>query len=532
MEQAQAIREIVGMARRRIGILIGVAIFGVIASGFTAYILPPVYQSSARILVESQKIPAALARSTVTASAAERVQLIKQRLMTRDNLVQVIEDLGLFLDREDLSVSEQIEILRDATVIRPIAVSRKRARRGNNRRISAFVIRVSFNNPGQAAKIANEFVTTVLDQNLRARTERASETLDFFQQEEDRLSTQLASIESEITQFKQDNAGALPESLDFRRSEIARLANSDLQLDRRILELEEERGGLEERLEKISEGSGPPPDSNKGRQLQKMENLLVQKLAIFSENHRDVRRLRAQIEALQAESAVEEPSADPAEARSARKGEVERRIALLDTQITLLNDQKGEIEKKRKRYEESIQRTPNIEMALRGYYRKHDDTQDQLKEIVRKRASAETGERLEVNQQAERFEVIENATAPEKPVSPNRRKILALGSGVSLGLAVALAFLVELMNPAIRTAAQMERQLDLRPVATIPYILTAAERRRRRFWTVTLAIIVLAGFPLLLYGVDQHYLPLELMGQRVAERTGLDEVIRMIEARF
>ncbi|MEL6475852.1 MAG: Wzz/FepE/Etk N-terminal domain-containing protein, partial [Pseudomonadota bacterium] len=522
-----------GMARRRIGILIGVAIFGVIASAFTAYILPPVYESSAKILVESQKIPVALARSTVTASAAERVQLIKQRLMTRDNLVQVIEDLGLFRDRDDLTVSEQIEILRDSTSIRPIAVSRKRARRGNNRRISAFVIKVSFNNPGQAAKIANEFVTTVLDQNLRARTERASETLDFFQQEEERLSAQLASIESEITEFKRENEGALPDSLDFRRSEIARLANTDLQLDRRILEMEEERGSLEEKLEKLGEGeAGPPPESAKGRQLQKMENLLVQKLAIFSENHRDVRRLRAQIEALQAERVADSPNAAPEESRSAREADIKRRIDLLNTQITLLKDQKGEIEKKRTRYEESIQRTPNIEMALRGFYRKHDDTQDQLKEIVRKRASAETGERLEVNQQAERFEVIENATAPEKPVSPNRRKILALGSGVSLAFAVALAFLIELMNPAIRSAAQMERQLDLRPVATIPYIMTQTERRRRRFWGVTLAIIVLAGFPLLLYAVDQHYLPLELMGQRIAERTGLDEVIRMIEARL
>ena len=58
-----------------------------------AYKLPPVYLSTALILVESQQIPSELARSTVTTSAADRLELIEQRLMTRENLLEIIERL-------------------------------------------------------------------------------------------------------------------------------------------------------------------------------------------------------------------------------------------------------------------------------------------------------------------------------------------------------------------------------------------------------------------------------------------------------
>jgi hypothetical protein len=36
--------------------------------------------------------------------------------------------------------------------------------------------------------------------------------------------------------------------------------------------------------------------------------------------------------------------------------------------------------------------------------------------------------------------------------------------------ALALAFLLDIANPVVRTAAQMERQLDLQPVVCIPEI--------------------------------------------------------------
>ena len=55
-----------------------------------AMFLPPIYESKATILIESQQIPRDLVRSTVTSFADERIQVIKQRVMTSSTLVDII----------------------------------------------------------------------------------------------------------------------------------------------------------------------------------------------------------------------------------------------------------------------------------------------------------------------------------------------------------------------------------------------------------------------------------------------------------
>ncbi|MEM6933023.1 MAG: hypothetical protein AAF526_05475, partial [Pseudomonadota bacterium] len=381
---------------------------------------------------------------------------------------------------------------------------------------------------------ANEFVTTVLDQNLRARTERASETLTFFEQEEERISGALNALEVEITSYKSENELALPQNLDFNRTEVARMATTDLEIDRKLLELEEQRAGLESTLKQLAASSTSTEAlSPEEQQLRQLENLLVQKRAVFAESHREIRTLKAQISAIEASlPQISTEDGETTDVRGLQKATIERQLSLLDTQITLLRDQKDGLQKRTVQLKSSIQQTPNVEMTLGAYYREREDLQTQLANVVKKRAEAQTGEKLELNQQAERFEVIENALVPDNPISPNRKKIVAFGSAASLGLAAAIAFLIELLNPAIRTAHQLERKLDLRPVVTIPYIQTRSERRRKRALLIAILLFVGVGIPAVLAAIDQYYLPLELLGVKIAERTGLDEVIRILEQRL
>jgi hypothetical protein len=56
----------------------------------------PIYRSEGKVLVENQDIPKDLVMPTITDSANQRVQMIQQRIMTRDNLLQIIRKFGLF----------------------------------------------------------------------------------------------------------------------------------------------------------------------------------------------------------------------------------------------------------------------------------------------------------------------------------------------------------------------------------------------------------------------------------------------------
>ena len=63
-----------------------------------------------KILVQSQQIPSELVRPTVTSAAQERIQVIQQRTMTRDNLIAIADKFKLFPDKRALmSVTELVE---------------------------------------------------------------------------------------------------------------------------------------------------------------------------------------------------------------------------------------------------------------------------------------------------------------------------------------------------------------------------------------------------------------------------------------
>ena len=62
----------------------------------TALFMPPLYRASARILVEAPQIPTELARSTVSTSAVEQMEVIRQQITTRAYLLKLANRLHVY----------------------------------------------------------------------------------------------------------------------------------------------------------------------------------------------------------------------------------------------------------------------------------------------------------------------------------------------------------------------------------------------------------------------------------------------------
>ena len=75
--------------------------------------LPNVYQSTAKILIESQQVPEAFVRSTVTSDVNSRLQTIGQEVQSRARLEELINRFGLYADlRRRMPIEEVIERMR------------------------------------------------------------------------------------------------------------------------------------------------------------------------------------------------------------------------------------------------------------------------------------------------------------------------------------------------------------------------------------------------------------------------------------
>ena len=94
-EYELTLNDYLSILKRRIWQIVVIASVIMIASIFVAVLLPPIYQSTGTILVESQQISNDVIRSSDTSLADERIEVIKRRVMTRENLFRIMQKYNL-----------------------------------------------------------------------------------------------------------------------------------------------------------------------------------------------------------------------------------------------------------------------------------------------------------------------------------------------------------------------------------------------------------------------------------------------------
>jgi uncharacterized protein involved in exopolysaccharide biosynthesis len=173
-----------GVLKRRWPFFV-VPLLSVLLIGTAVTVLwPATYFSEGKILVQSQQIPTELVRPTVTSAAQERIQVIQQRTMTRDNLLEIVEKFKLFPERRTLmSPTQLIELMKQSIRIEPVAQPLAFSRTTSQNPTVIFTVGFEYSDPQNAARVANELVTRILDLDLRDRTSRATDTTKFLARE-------------------------------------------------------------------------------------------------------------------------------------------------------------------------------------------------------------------------------------------------------------------------------------------------------------------------------------------------------------
>lgn len=183
-----------------------------------------------------------------------------------------------------------------------------------------------------------------------------------------------------------------------------------------------------------------------------------------------------------------------------------RRAEDLARQTTLLTQQKLLLEERIVVIERALAAAPEVERQLGAMERELTQLQEEASMISTRRTEAAMNQQLESQNQFERFEVLETAIVPEYPVSSGRRKLAMAGAMGSGMLAVGLALALEFLSKGIRTASQLEKELNIRPVVVIPNLDKQKMRRRRRLGLIGMALAVMAGLSYAVGGRIQELL--------------------------
>jgi polysaccharide chain length determinant protein (PEP-CTERM system associated) len=506
---------------RRLPYFLVVAALLIAVAVTIAFVLPTKYRSSASMLVEPQQIPGELAESMVPINAYEQIQIIEQRLMTRANLLEMAQKIGLDANQPDLTASEIVRDVRQGIEFIGFEpdVTKMRGVPG------ATVIGVTFEapTPQLAYRGVSELVNLILAENVKLRTGRAGDTLEFFQGEVEQLETSLAGKSKELAEFKTQNVKALPDSMVMVRTQQERAQAQLIDLEREEASLRNQRATVVWVFERTGRSAATATLSPEEEQLQMLQSQLVQARAIYNASSPQVRLLQTQLTALQqlvdqqqAARAVPDAAGNPAKPLT----ELDAELAPIDDRLKYIAEEKATLDQTLADLEKSIEAMPKNEMVISNMERDLASLQAQYDAALKNRGQAELGERMEVMSKGERFSLIEQPSLPSAPSAPKRMLIAAAGLVGGIAGGIGLVLLLEMLNRSIRRPLDIANGLGIQPLATIPYIRTGSETRWKRSAIIAALVMALGVIPLALLMVHIYYMPLDLLFASWGEALG------------
>lgn len=487
--------------RYRLALVVAVAVG---ASGSYGYslMLPNEYTATTLVLVEEDTLSSSYVRSPVTVDLEARLRTLREQVLSRTRLQDVMARYALFADQSswELRLSEMRDRI-DVSVTRT----------------DAFRISFTYTDPILARDVTNTLAQLFIGDSRSAMVRQSEGTSSLLDQRMSTVGADLSVKEDELASFKARHRGSLPEEISDTVSALD-FAKSQLNTTTADLAAARDRLGRLERLAVVPTDVGG--DSPTARQLARqllatggadleeriasqptvvrLEARRLQRASLLqtvTERHPDVRFLDMEIAGLEGQLANQLADPTGAGAATAVAGTSDLLDLQLDDarrQITLLEQRRSDLQNEIAGYQQRIAAAPGVEQELRDLERQYDSLENEFRELRTRRMEASLAGNLDSDPSGG-FKVLDPAVAPERKSSPARTFFLLAGAVAGLGLAVGSAFAYEMIVQPLHTVSELERHLGVPVLSAIPAIPGRSRRRRRLFTRLAAAVVVIAA---------------------------------------
>jgi polysaccharide chain length determinant protein (PEP-CTERM system associated) len=463
--------------------------------------VPRVFTAHTVILVEPQKVPGEYVSSTVTIDLQGRLRTITQQIKSRTRLEKIINDYDLYPDiRESATMTDAVEEFQDNIEVTV---------RGGN---SAFEVSFSGQDPVKVRDVTNTIANLFIEDNLKLRESQAAGTTMFLDRELEKLQQALEQKEAEIREFKERHSGYLPKDMNQNYRMMGLLQKQLDSLNATIQQTKDRKIVLESQLSNLrrmeaqfggSTVPEPDPDASDagGEQastridtpaLAELRNTLRNLKSRYSDQHPDViktqtaiAKLEKDLEAQKAEGGAEDAGSEGADYGAYGEGslfaaqieELYGQVRQVSDEMKSLFDEQQRISRELQVYQDRVESGPRLEQMEVDLMRGYSETQENYRELMDKKFKAKLAENLEVSQQGEQFRILDLAQLPDKPSKPQTRRLLGIGFFLALFCGFGLAFLMEYLDPSFLSSKQLEKDLKLPVLVSIPVIMAAEDYR-------------------------------------------------------
>lgn len=481
---------------RRRWMLIVSFCLSMIGGMFVSVTTPRIYSADTLILIEPKSIPDKYVEPLSEVPVEQRVNTITQQVKSRNYLERIIKEADLYAGPEykNMLLEEKIEAVR-----KNINVEVTRGRKGTDS------FRISFNGkePEKITKAVSALASFFIDESIKVMEAEVIGASLFLQEELKIKAEQLISVEEALKEYRMKYMGGLPEQLGSNLSMLEGLRKQmgDKQeglrdekmrmigLEAQMTELRREIQNYTPEAIAMEEASMVIKEPENVIKLRGLKEQYAQMTARYTEKHPDLSKMKKMIADMEESVAKEEAQKtedSPAPAKPKTKTDLiadkykalkEEQLKGVGTQyeesknaIKILEEDIAKIVSQTVVYEKRVEETPKREQELMTLRRDYDTIKDSYNSLMERKLDADIAVSMERKSKGERFRILDLAKVPQKPVSPDVKKLLLISVAAGFGLGGALIFLLDLLDTSLRRPEDIESLLKIPVLATIPNV--------------------------------------------------------------
>lgn len=520
------VEDYIDILRRHKGWIFGPFLFCLVASVVGAYLWPDTYISEGIIKVEPQQLPTNLVQGVMTQDIIDQIQSMTEQIESRAILTNVVNTYNLYLkERSREPMEDVLATMQKAIKIEPLGVNT------NGHTVPAFKVSFSYPDRRQAMKVTEDLISKFIEASTRDESSRATQLTQFLQHEQEEAGKELEAVETQLTAYKMQNNGALPEQKSENYQKLQLLEQSRSNIQSQLSQLQTEKlfavGALDqinqtaETLSKIKPDAASaqqqksPKLQQADAQVDALDRLVRELLQKYTESYPDVKAAKAQLaEAIKERDQLAQDEAnkkDPATGqptqniavikdeldRKGRINQLQMQIQADDTRMEDLRGQLKNLESQANRMQALLNGVPQSEKEYEDLVRERDLKKERYEQATKNLSQGQVTQEMENRQEGENLQILDPASDPETPAYPNHAEIVGIGAGVGLLLGIVIAGAREMKDTSLKNLKDVRAYTQLPVLGSIPLLENdfVVRRRRRLAWlgwtTACLAAAVL-----------------------------------------
>lgn len=460
--------------------------------------MPNLYQASARVYVDTRtSLAPVLQGLTINQDINAQLNLVRQSLLGGAQLERVAKEAGVDLG--------------NTPAARLRGLDQMRARMTADGRDSGggivFTLSYVSENRDTSLKVVDILINRFIEDTLGVKRTGSATAESFLREQIRDYEQRLRDAEERLADFKRRNVGQMPgaegdyftrlqQEMEAVEAVRAKLSIAVTRRDELARQLRGDAAG-ERVLAALATG-------DTSVQIEQTRKRLEELLLRYTDRHPDVIAARETLRQLEARREAEAEAlrkgADAAILAKGADNPVVQNLQLnfnqAEVEVAALRGEIADRERTVRELEKLVDTVPQVEAEFVRLNRDYDVTRGQYTALVDRLERSQLGERASETESI-RFEIIDQPSAPFKPVAPNRPFIMTAILLVGIGLGCGVAFLLHLLKPVFSSSRSLSEVTGL-PVLGV--VSTAwldryrMQARRSYVWLGVASALLIAVF--------------------------------------